>query len=463
MKEKNKFCIKCGRELSADAHFCNTCGTKVEETNENISSEINIAIEKPKRGRPKKIVEPVFEEVKEEHKEESSSERAKTSNEKPLTSNYEESKDSVEIVYNAKNKEVSGFEKNKKYIYPVIAIVITFVLCLIAFTCFYEYYMKHLVIETTKREVTVTDTGISEAVEKVYDAVVVVESYDHGNLFATGTGFVYKKDDKNAYILTNNHVVEDADEIRVVFTDNRREKVEIVGTEEYSDVALLGLSKDKIISVAELGSSDDSKLGDTAFAVGAPLDSETYAWSVTRGIISGKNRTVTITSGQTKRVMEVLQTDAAINNGNSGGPLCNSNGQVIGITNLKLASSAIEGMGFAIPIETAIKYAEKFINGEKIVYPYIGISMYDATPNYMNPYASGVYIERVEKNSPADKGGIKAGDKILKVNDVEISSSSFFRFELYKYEVGDTVKITVERDGKEKTLSVTLSSSNQNA
>lgn len=463
MKDKMKFCIKCGKELNSDANFCTSCGAKVEEANENNSPEVNITIEKPKRGRPKKIVDPVFEEVKKEEKAESTSPEPQVSQDEDLNSNYRSSKDSVEIVYNSKAKETSGFERNKKYIYPVIAIVITLVLCLVAFTCFYEYYMKHLVIETTKREVTVTDTGISEAVEKVYDAVVVVESYSHKSLIATGTGFVYKKDDKNAYILTNNHVVEDADEIRVVFTDNRREKVEIVGTEEYSDVALLGLDKDKIISVAELGSSNDSKLGDTAFAVGAPLDSETYAWSVTRGIISGKNRTVSINSGQTKRVMEVLQTDAAINNGNSGGPLCNSNGQVIGITNLKLASSAIEGMGFAIPIETAIKYAEKFISGEKIIYPYIGVSMYDATPNYMNPYASGVYIEKVEKNSPAEKGGLKAGDKILKVNDVEVASSSFFRFELYKHEVGDTVEITVERDGKEKTLSVTLTSSNQNA
>lgn len=427
---KELLCSKCGKELNADDKFCSNCGEK-------------------------RIEEVKIEKISKNEKED------KNNNIEIIIN--EENKEDIKRI--AKENRKEKFEKSKKYIYPIIAIVFTFVLCLGAFTCFYKYYMKNLVIETTKREVTVTDTGISEAVEKVYDAVVVVESYYKNKLYATGTGFVYKTDDKAAYILTNNHVIEDADEVKVVFTNNKKEEVEIVGSDSYSDIALLGIDKDKIISVAEIGNSEELKLGDTTFAVGSPLDSSTYAWTVTRGIVSGKNRTVAVSSGNSvaTQVMQVLQTDTAINSGNSGGPLCNSNGQVVGITNMKLASSTVEGMGFAIPIETATKYAEKFIKGEEITYPYVGVTVGDAQPTYRNPNASGVYVQAVEDGSPADKGGLKKGDKILKVNDVEIESSSFFKFELYKHDIGDKIEITVERDGKEKVLTITLGSKGMNA
>ena len=355
--------------------------------------------------------------------------------------------------------------KRKNFFSPILSCVLTFALCLCAFAAFYKYYLENLVIETTKREVTVTDTGISEAVSKIYDAVVVVESYSDGRLYGTGTGFIYKTDDDYGYILTNHHVIENCDEIRVVFTNDEKVEVEIVGSDAYSDVALLSVDKDKVIAVAEIGSSEDLKVGDTSFAVGAPLDSSAYAWTVTRGIISGKDRSVEVTSknGYSSQIMEVLQTDTAINNGNSGGPLCNSNGQVIGITNMKLASSSIEGMGFAIPIETAVEYAEKFINGEKISYPYIGVSIYNATSSQYSNDIIGVYVEFVEENSPADKGGIKKGDKILKVEDVEVSNVTYFKHELYKYEVGEKITITVERDGKEREIDVKLGSQNPSA
>ena len=202
------------------------------------------------------------------------------------------------------------------------------------------------------------------------------------------------------------------------------------------------------------------KLGDTTFAVGAPIDSSIYSWSVTRGILSGKDRLVEVTSSDNKStyVMEVLQTDTAINSGNSGGPLCNSNGQVIGITNMKLASSQIEGIGFAIPIEEALKYAESIISGKQISRPYLGITIYDATNYYSN--TSGIYIEYVEQNSAADKAGLQKGDKILEVNGKEVSNSSYFKHELYKYDVGEQITIKVERNGKEKEIKITLGSNN---
>lgn len=429
MARKKKYCINCNNPLTLKAKFCPECGTKVEDlTKEEPIEEI---VEQHFN-----IKEPTIEEEIEE--EETEQERLIRENKKL---------------------------KIKNFFTPILSCVLTFALCLCAFAAFYKYYLENLVIETTKREVTVTDTGISEAVSKIYDAVVVVESYSDGRLYGTGTGFVYKTDDDNGYILTNHHVIENCDEIRVVFTNDEKVDVEIVGSDAYSDVALLSVDKDKVITVAEIGSSEDLKVGDTSFAVGAPLDSSAYAWTVTRGIISGKDRSVEVTSnnGYSSQIMEVLQTDTAINNGNSGGPLCNSNGQVIGITNMKLASSSIEGMGFAIPIETAVEYAEKFINGEKISYPYIGVSIYNATASQYSNEIIGVYVEFVEENSPADKGGIKKGDKILKVEDVEVPNVTYFKHELYKYEVGEKITITVERDGKEREIDVKLGSQNPSA
>lgn len=443
-EKSSKYCTKCGKEIEIDTKFCPYCGQMVPE---EIEKKTN------KRGRKKVIKDDIVEEKKEELIKEV---------EHPVKQDNQEIY-SIPPVFTTPEKK-SNFESKKKYIYPIIATVVTFILCLGAFGLFYNYYLKNLVIETTKREVTVTDTGIAEAVSKVYDSVVVVESYVRDQLYATGTGFVYKKDDNTGYILTNSHVIESADEVRVVFTNNEREKVEIVGSDSYSDIAVLAVDADKVISVAELGSSEDTQVGDTAFAVGAPLDSETYAWTVTRGIVSGKNRTVSVetTNGfqSSSYIMEVLQTDAAINNGNSGGPLCNSNGEVIGITNMKLASSTIEGMGFAIPIETAISYADKFVNGENISRPYLGITIMNNTPTYRDPDATGVYVESVEKDSPADEGGIKEGDIIIAVNDEEVTDKDFFQYELYKYDIGDEITITVKRDNKTKDLKVKLGSSN---
>lgn len=450
MKEK-RFCTNCGKQLELDDKFCSKCG-QLNETKE----EIVVEIQPKKRGRKPKVVDVPEAEIREEKKEP----EVEKPEIPPIEADQEKEYLKRELELLKQNKK----EKHKKFIYPILSSLITFVLCLGAFSLFYNYYLKNLVIETTKREVTVTDTGISEAVDKVYDAVVVVESYSRGQLYSTGTGVVYKTDDNKGYILTNDHVIENASEVKVVFSNNTREEVKIVGSDSYSDIAVLSVDKDKIISVAEIGSSEDLKVGDTAFAVGAPLDSSTYAWTVTRGVISGKNRAVTVTSsnGYTSSVMEVLQTDTAINSGNSGGPLCNSNGQVIGITNMKLASSTIEGMGFAIPIETAVKNADTFITGGTITYPYLGVSVYTSLNRYTGE-TLGTFIELVAEDSPAEKAGLKAGDKVLKINDVTITSDSFFKYELYKHKIGEKVTITVERNGKEKEIEVTLGSSNTSA
>lgn len=337
------------------------------------------------------------------------------------------------------------------------------------------YFFPNVIGETVTRvekDVTVTDEGIADAVEKVYDAVVVVNTYINDEAYSSGTGFVYKTEDGKAYLLTNNHVIESADDVYVTFTDGTVVQAEVVGSDVYSDIAVLSVDEDYIISIAEIGSSEDARLGDTVFAIGAPLDSA-YSWSVTRGIVSGKDRLVEVelTSGNTTTPMVVntIQTDAAINNGNSGGPLANSNGEVIGITSIKLASSTIEGMGFAIPIETAIDYAEQLISGESVERPYLGISMIDVTDAYLSReyynlireanVTSGVIVAEFTDNSPAKQAGLEVGDIIIKVDGNDVPSNAYLRYYLYRHSVGDEMTITIIRDGKERDIKVMLTES----
>ena len=315
------------------------------------------------------------------------------------------------------------------------------------------------------QEVTITESDtIAPAVNKVYDSVVTVLNYGN-QLQATGTGFVYKTDDKYGYILTNNHVISGSKKIEVTNTENVTVEATLLGSDEYADLAVLGVDKSFVIQVATLGSSTDSEIGDTVFAVGTPVDVK-YAGSVTKGIISGKNRMVNVTLDDGGAfMMEVIQTNTAINPGNSGGPLVNINGKVIGINTLKLVEDEIEGMGFAIPIEMATSVLDRLENGEEIERPLLGVSMVDANNDYAlfsykiyldKDYEKGVVVVDVEKDSPAGEAGLKKDDVILKINDVEIEDSTHLKYILYKYSVGDTIKLEYERDGKTNIVEVKL-------
>ena len=325
-------------------------------------------------------------------------------------------------------------------------------------------------ITKIEKDVTVTDKGIADAVEKVYDSVIVVSTYKSNILYSSGSGFVYKIDDKDTYIITNYHVIADGDNFKVTYTDGEDLDATFLGGDQYADIAVLKVSTKEDVHAVELGSTESLRVGDTTFTVGAPLDN-VYSWTVTRGIISGKERLVEVavdSASDSDYIMNVLQTDAAVNSGNSGGPLCDSNGEVIGVISAKISSTGVEGMGFAIPIETAIEKAEQIISGESSEYPYMGISMYNvADINRFSSYyrytnngeiTSGVIIADVEKNSAADVGKLQTGDVIIKINGNNISNVAYLRYELYKYNVGDTIKVTYIRDGKEKTTSVKLSS-----
>lgn len=327
------------------------------------------------------------------------------------------------------------------------------------------YYIPSDEGEKVVQEVTITESDtVAPAVNKVYDSVVTVLNYG-SQLQATGTGFVYKTDDKYGYILTNNHVISGSKKIEVTNTENVTVEATLLGSDEYADLAVLRVDKSFVLQVATLGSSTDAEIGDTVIAIGTPVDVK-YAGSVTKGIISGKNRMVNVTldSGG-EFMMEVIQTNTAINPGNSGGPLVNINGEVIGINTLKLVEDEIEGMGFAIPIEMATSVLDRLEKGEAIERPLLGVSMIDANNQYAlfsykvyldKDYEKGVVVIDVEKDSPAGVAGLQKNDVILKINDIEIENTTHLKYILYKYSVGDTVKLEYERDGKTNTVEVKL-------
>lgn len=317
---------------------------------------------------------------------------------------------------------------------------------------------------TENRNVTITsEDSINESIKKVYDSVAVVNNYRAGRLTGYGSGFVYKKDDKYGYILTNNHVVEDASEVTVTLSNGEEVQAEVLGTDSYMDIAVVRIDDDQVLQVAEIGDSTEAKLGDTVFTVGTPVSTE-YAGTVTKGIISGENREITITDNGTSYMMEAIQIDASINPGNSGGPLVNINGEVIGINSVKLVESSIEGMGFAIPIEVAMSQIDKLENGEAIARPVIGVTLYDldslpligSNIDIDDSVKSGVVVDSVERGSDAEAAGLQKDDVITKIDDVTVKGSAHLKYILYKHNIGDTVKLTIIRDGKEKELTLKL-------
>ena len=311
------------------------------------------------------------------------------------------------------------------------------------------------------------DNSIAEGVSRAYDAVVVVEGFSNGTLASTGTGFIYKQVKNTFYIMTNHHVINGVENVKVILSDSTEVDATVKGSEAYSDIAVLSIVTDKVKSVATLGSSSQLNVGDTLFTIGSPEGAE-YAGTVTKGILSGKDRLVAVAlsnTGSSDYYMRVLQTDAAINPGNSGGPICNINGEVIGITNMKLVDSTVEGMGFAIPIEDALLYAAKLEKGETIIRPYFGVGMLDLSDSFslwqsgvMIPESvkEGVAITQVADNSPAFKAGLKKGDIILSISSKKVKSIAEFRYELYKHDVGEEVVVEYYREGKVKKTKVKL-------
>ena len=370
-------------------------------------------------------------------------------NPRTVTTNPQPHTETVKVI----NRGISG---GKLAVLLLVAVVLSVLIGAGSMLLVFHLYpdlTKDNVTNVTRveKEVSITDQGIADAVDKVYDSVVIVKTYRRNQLYATGTGFVYKKVNGTYYLLTNYHVIQDGDKVEVVFTDNSTEQVTVKGGDKYSDIAVLTYDSTGTRPIAKVGSSIDMRVGDTVFAIGSPLDSSVYSWSVTRGVLSGKDRKVEVSTTNTSAndwIMQVLQTDAAINSGNSGGPLCNSNGEVIGINNMKLITSGVEGMGFAIPIEEAAAYADAIINGKNITRPTLGITM--------SENKNGVLVSEVKPNSVAANAGLQKGDVITAINDEKVVNMASLKYALYKYEVGDTVTIHYLRNGKAQTTKMKL-------
>ena len=361
-------------------------------------------------------------------------------------------------------------KKALKIIKGILFLVVTFVLGIASTLFIVEKYPKLFQETITKleKDVTITENGIADAVEKVYDSVVVVSTISHNQVISSGSGFIYKVNDGETFIITNHHVVDGGNSFKITYTDGDELDATLVGSDMYSDIAVLKVTTKEEFNAVEIGNSDTMRVGDTTFTVGAPLG-DVYSWTVTRGILSGKERLVEVSlsnSYQSDYIMNVLQTDSPVNSGNSGGPISNSNGEVIGVVNAKISSEGVEGIGFAIPIEVAIEKAEQIINGNNSSYPYLGISMLDVDtaksyPNYRryitnNNITSGVIIIDIEENSSAGKAGLESGDIILEINGKEVKNVAYLRYELYKYKVNDTIEVKVQRDNEEKTFSIKL-------
>ena len=307
-----------------------------------------------------------------------------------------------------------------------------------------------------------TPTSIEQVVSKVKDSVVEIttEVTKYGTFYGqyvaqgAGSGVIISSD---GYIVTNNHVIEDATSIKVTLTDGNSYDAKLIGTDEELDVALIKIEADNL-TVAALGTSSDLQIGETSIVIGNPLGQ--LGGTVTHGIISALNRSIQL-DGKT---MEHLQTDAAINPGNSGGGLFDANGNLIGIIVAKSTNSSdgtsLEGLGFAIPIDNVKNILGDLKTKGFVSRPVLGITavdvLDDSTAARYNVDKQGVYIYSVTSGSAADKAGMMVGDCVLKFEDTQINSKEELSKAISSHKVGDEVKITVYRDGKEQILTAVL-------
>ena len=325
--------------------------------------------------------------------------------------------------------------------------------------------------ENIKTTTVEEESDLKKAINNVYESTIYIEVSSNRGVVSSGSGFVYKEDDKYGYILTNYHVIDGGSNFNVTFTDGSDADAELISGDEYYDIAVLKVSKDKIKSVSTIGNSSNLELGDTVFTVGAPIGKE-YMGTITKGIVSGINRMVSVELGSGTYLMEVIQTDAPINSGNSGGPICNIRGEVVGITSSKLAGTGIEGMGFAIPINSVMDVIENIEEGKEIVRPYLGVQLVDLTNTFALQYYYGIKIgadvefgavlSYVEEKKPADKAKLKAGDVIVEIDGEKVDDVSHFKYILYKHKVGDSIKVKYYRENKLEETTIVLSEAIEN-
>ncbi len=329
-------------------------------------------------------------------------------------------------------------------------------------------------------------TDITKVVAEVKNAVVSVinkQSTSRNSLSGTqqssgelataseGSGVIYKNADGYAYIVTNYHVIANSQELEVLLADGTRAKAEIVGSDQWTDLAVIRIANTNVSTVAEFANSDDVQVGQTAIAIGSPLGSE-FATSVTQGIVSATNRSVATDvdgDGQEDWVVTAIQTDAAINPGNSGGALINSAGQVIGINSMKISKSSVEGMGFAIPSNEVVSIIKQLETDGKITRPALGISMVNLSSvnervieqlNLPRDVKNGVVIAEVMAKGSAKAAGLQAYDVIVEMDGQKIEGIQNLRKVLYSHKVGDKLEVTYYRNGQKQTTTISLTETN---
>lgn len=341
---------------------------------------------------------------------------------------------------------------------------------------------------TVSKTAVKNENSTTQAVDKVKDAVVSVITYSSNSqnsllgsdetdtdtnaeqVYSEGSGVIYKKEGDTAYLVTNTHVINGAKKVDIRLADGTKVPGEIVGSDTYSDIAVVKIAADKVTTVAEFGDSSQLTVGETAIAIGSPLGSE-YANTVTQGIVSSLNRNVSLKSEDGQAIStNAIQTDTAINPGNSGGPLINIQGQVIGITSSKIASNggtSVEGLGFAIPANDVINIIKQLEKDGKVTRPALGIHMVNLSNlsttdlqklKLPGNVTSGVAVRSVQKNMPAN-GHLQQYDVITKIDDKAIFSTTELQSALYSHSIGDSMTVTYYRDGKEETTTIKLDKS----
>ncbi|KUO61918.1 MAG: trypsin [Gracilibacter sp. BRH_c7a] len=276
-----------------------------------------------------------------------------------------------------------------------------------------------------------------------------------GGLTEVGSGSGFIVDAKNGYIVTNNHVVEGAEQIMISLIDGRDVPGTLVGADPRTDLAVVKIEDTKDLSSVQLGNSNDLKVGESVVAIGNPGGQE-FARTVTTGVISATDRFLML---QGEASFSLIQTDAAINPGNSGGPLVNYSGQVIGINSAKKNAPGFEGMGFAIPITDALPVIEQIIEKGFVSHPALQVNIDDRyTPEYASykGWPAGCYIAKIESNGAADKAGLQAGDIITAINGIKISNSLELTHELFKHRPGDRITVSYFRAEEHYTAETIL-------
>ncbi|WP_102348092.1 S1C family serine protease [Bacillus sp. Marseille-P3661] len=319
-------------------------------------------------------------------------------------------------------------------------------------------------------------SGVTEAVDKVSDAVVGVINIQQTGFWSnttgeagTGSGVIYKKEGGKAFIATNHHVIEGATELEVSLNDGTRVPAKILGSDQLMDLAVIQIDAEPVKVVAEIGSSATVKAGEPVLAIGNPLGLQ-FSGSVTQGIISGIERTIPVDidqDGRTDWQAEVLQTDAAINPGNSGGALVNIKGQLIGINSMKIAQESVEGIGLAIPIDSALPIIHDLEQYGEVRRPFMGVGLrsLNEIPSYHwqetlklpREVDQGVFLVSIMPVSPAAQAGLKELDVIVELDGEPIRDAFDLRRHLYKdKQIGDMMEITYYREGKRYTTQMKL-------